>query len=199
MRHFMTQSKFIIAVLAILAVIASSHAADTNHPVVAIYNSDWGLFSTNPEPAVITAVWADGRIVWSGTNGGAPYLQGSFATNKLDALLSSLDRKGAFTNQALTQPYFGPDSRFTTIAIDDGRRRLKMASWHELFEENTNLVATAHGIEPLAGRSREWVLQRQPSEYRSYRSTWSEIRQAVTAMIPKEGEPYDGDIRISTK
>ena len=183
----------------VLAVILRSHAADTNLPVVAIYDSDWRLGSQHPRPRVIAALWTDGRIVWSATNSGAPYRQGRLAPNKLNALLADLDQKGVFTNQTLTRPNVGPDSGFTTIAIDDGKRRLKMESWHELFERNTNLVATANGIEPLAGRSRERVIQRQPAEYRGYRRTWSDIRQAVTAMIPEKGEPYDGEIRISAK
>jgi len=83
--------------------------------------------------------------------------------------------------------------------IEDGRRRLRMESWHELFEQNTNLVATAGGITPLGGARREDVLQKQPETYRRFRDTWSEIRQAVEALIPKTGAPYEGKIQMPEK
>ena len=195
----MAISQIISSALVILTVMSRSHAADTNRPLVAIYTSDGRWTSERPEPQVIAALWADGQIIWSATNSGRPYRQGRFSPDKLNTLLAKLDRKGVFTNQSLARPNVGPDSSFTTIAIDDGRRQLKMESWHEFFERNTNLVATASGIEPLAGRVRERVLQGQPAEYRNYRSTWSEIRQAVTGLIPATGEAYKGEIPISNK
>jgi hypothetical protein len=174
-------------------------AADTNTPNVVIYNSDWDLGSSRPGPEIITALWSDGRIVWSATNAGAPLLQGRFAPEKLTALLDSLDKKGVFTNNTLTRPHFGPDSAFSTISIDDGRRRLTMLSWHELAEENTNSVATANGIESLAGRNRKEVLEHQPPEYQNFRRIWSDIRQKVAALIPQKGVPYSGKVTIPTK
>lgn len=174
-------------------------AADTNRPVVAIYHSSLGWHSPRSSPQVVAALWSDGRIIWSATNGGAPYRHDRFSLEKLDALLGSLDRKGVFTNQALTRPNLGPDSSFTTIAIDDGRRRLKMASWHELAERHTNIVASADGLEPLEGRNRQQVLQSQPAEYRRFRSTWSEIWQSVTALIPERGDPYNEPVQIQTR
>jgi hypothetical protein len=192
----MARTRIAAVFLTILIGVLTSHAAETNRPVIAIYNSDWRLGSRTPAPQIIAALWTNGTIIWSATNAGSPYRQGRFAPDKLAVLLNSLERKGTFTNQTLTRAHFGPDSRFTTIAIDDGQRRLKMQSWHELFEQNTNLVATDNGIQSLAGRNREEVLRRQPASYKDYRNTWSEIRQAVTALIPPDGEPYPGELHI---
>ncbi len=192
----MVHPKIILILLTTLAGV-NSHA-ETNRPVVAVYNSDWGLGARDPGPKLIAALWPEGRVMWSATNSGAPYRQANIATEKLQALIGTLDRMGVFTNKTLTRPYFGPDSSFTTIAIEDGGRRLVMASWHELYEENTNLVATAAGIERLEGRNREQVLQSQPAEYRNYRRVWSEIRQAISAVVPETGEPYDGELHIPT-
>ena len=76
---------------------------------------------------------------------------------------------------------------------------MRLESWHELFEQNTNLVATADGITALGGAKREDVLRKQPEAYRRLRSTWSEIRQAVEALIPGTGEPYQGVIQLPNK
>jgi hypothetical protein len=147
---------------------------------------------------VIAALWPDGQIVWSESQikGGSPYRQGKFAPEKLDALLDTLERKQVFRDAAQFRGSFGPDAGYTIIAIDDGRRRLRMESWHESFEQNTNLVATAAGITTLRGAKREDVLRKQPEAYRRFRDTWSEIRQAVAALIPKTGDVYAGEIPI---
>ena len=66
----------------------------------------------------------------------------------------------------------------------------------EGFDQNTNLVVTAQGIGALDGKKREEVLEQQPEDYRRFRSTWSEIREAVAALLPQTGEPYEGKIQI---
>ena len=120
----------------------------------------------------------------------------SSAREKLDSLLDTLERKQVFADAARFRGKFGPDAGYTTIAIDDGRRRVRIESWHESFEQNTNLVATAAGITTLRGAKREDVLRKQPEAYRRFRDTWSEIRQAVEALIPKTGEAYEEEIPI---
>jgi hypothetical protein len=139
-------------------------------------------------------IWSESRIA-----GGPPHRQGRFTGERLVSLLGSLEAQGAFTNAALRRPWFGPDSKTTRIAINDGRRRLMLESWHELYEQNSNTVATAAGLEPLQGRNREAVLREQPEEYRQFRNTWSEIRRSVEALIPRHGEPYGGKIPIPDK
>jgi hypothetical protein len=182
--------------------LSSARAAETNAPTLIIYRFVGArAVSGQISFPVIVAVWRDGRIVWSESRikGGPPYQQGRFPREKLDALLGTLERQQVFRDAAQLRGSFGPDAGYTTIAIDDGRRRLKMESWHELFEQNTNLVATASGITPLRGEKREDVLRKQPETYRRLRNTWSEIREAVEALIPKKGEPYEGEIQIPEK
>jgi hypothetical protein len=189
--------------IAILGVAIASHAAETNLPAVVVYTSD-GMpppgSSANSEPQVIAALWTNGCIVWSNsrTRGGPPYQAGNFPPERLAALLDRLKRQGAFGDKALARSYFGPDSGFTVIAIDDGRRKFTMRSWHEGFEQRTNLVVTALGVEPLGDRKREDVLRDQPEDYRRFRGTWAEIRQAVTALVPATGNPFEGKVTIPT-
>lgn len=191
--------KIITSVIALLTAPAAFCAEQTSKPSLIIYSSgDRGMRSTNVGPKVVAALWSDGKIVWSESpmKGDQPYRQGRFSREKLDSLLASLENKGAYGDKALARAWFGPDSSYTTIAIEDGQRRLKLRSWHESFEQSTNLVATAGGITSLRGRKREDVLRQQPEEYRRFRETWSEIREAVATLIPNSGEPYDGDIPL---
>lgn len=182
--------------------ISTAFAAETNAPALTIYHSVF-----RPRAAgetrypVIAAVWRDGRIIWSEARlkGGPPYRQGGFSREKLDSLLDTLERKQVFSDAGQLRRSFGPDSDYTVIAIDDGRRRVRLESWHELFEQNTNLVATASGVTGLNGAKREEVLRSQPESYRRFRDTWSEIRRAVEGLIPKTGEPYEGSIPIPKK
>lgn len=189
------------AVLAVTLFATTVHAAVSNAPVAVIYHSGIGRSSADSTARVVTALWSDGRIVWSEDrfNGGPPYQQGRFDREKLTSLLRLLEDRGAFGDQSLARAWFGPDSRFTTIAVEDGPRRLQLQSWHELSEQRTNLVATAHGIEPLRGRDRGAVLQAQPEEYHRFREIWSVIRDTVQALIPKTGEPCDGEIPLPQK
>jgi hypothetical protein len=192
-----------IAGVATAVLTLAAGAAETNPPVVAVYTVP-GLKVVAPGeradfgPKIVVAAWGDGKIVWSESaiEGGRPYRQGRFPREKLDALLASLDRQGAFTNAALTRGWVGPDAGFSTIVIADGSRRLKLQSWHELFETNSNLVATVHGITPLDGKKREDVLRDQPEGYRQFRETWSAIRRGLTELVPATSEPYEGKIPL---
>ena len=182
--------------------ISTAFAAETNAPALTIYHSVFrpraGEGTRYP---VIAALWRDGRIVWSEARikGGPPYRQGRFPREKLDSLLDTLEREQVFSDAGQLRRSFGPDSDYTVIAIDDGRRRVRLESWHELFEQNTNLVATAGGVGALNGQKREEVLREQPESYRRFRETWSEIRHTVDALIPKTGKPYVGDIPLPMK
>lgn len=123
-------------------------------------------------------------------------MEGRFEPDKLKSLLDKLEQDGVFSDQALSRAWFGPDASFTTIAIDDGSRQLKLRSWHELSERNTNTVATANGLSSLSGRDRDELLKQQPDDYRRFRKTWSAVRQGIAALIPESGEPYTGTIPI---
>jgi len=191
----------IFCVLLLLGAPATLRAAETKAPALVIYTiaSVPVVVSSNYiGRQVNAALWSDGKIVWSEsrTSAGPLYKEGRFPPEKLAALLDKLEHKGAFSDEALKRAWLGPDSSFTVIAINDGQRHLTMRSWHEGFEQRTNLVATANGIESLGEKKREDVLREQPEDYRRFRETWSEIRQAVAAIVPENGEPYQGQITI---
>jgi hypothetical protein len=194
----------LLAVLLCPPFLATAQAGETNAPVIVICATVGYPPPLRPgetmdySPRIVAALWDDGRIVWSesGIQGGPPLQQGRFAREQLNALLGSLEAQGAFTNAALRRPWFGPDSKTTRIVINDGRRRLRMESWHELFETSTNLVVTAQGVTSLDGRNRDAVHREQPAEYRHFIKTWSEVRDAVTDLIPQKGEPYEGKVPL---
>jgi hypothetical protein len=164
--------------------------------IVAIYLLDWGGESPPRGPNLIAAIWGDGKVVWSRDRvlGGAPYLAGRVDPKKFTDLVARLQRDGVFADERLGDLHFGPDSRHTNIVVNSGKRRLKLQSWHELFEQNEKLVATSRGISSLEGRRREDVLREDTAEYRHFRSTWDRIRAAVADLVPTQGEPIDGTL-----
>lgn len=180
-----------------------THPSPTTRPAVAIYVVA-GMPAPTLEPTapagpkVILAAWEDGQIVWSedAIRGGPPYRTGRFDPKSLAQLTDDLGRQGAFDKKELARPKYGPDSSYTVVRIVGGRQRLEMQSWHELFEQNPKLIATAGGITPLDGRDREEVLRNQPAEYREYRSIWSGIRTATKSWIPEDGKPWEGSPHI---
>jgi len=144
-------------------------------------------------PQVIAAMWTDGTVVWSEsrTNGGPPYRSAEIPSERLAAFLHSLEQDGVFDDPMRTRSYVGPDAGFTTIAIDDGRRQLRMRSWHEGFESRSNLVVTAQGVGVLGDRDRAQIMREQPEAYRRFRAIWSEIRGGGEALLPDAGRPVD--------
>jgi hypothetical protein len=48
----------------------------------------------------------------------------------------------------------------------------------------------------LAGRDPEQLRRSQPADCRRFLKTWKDIRQTVTALTPRTGEPFDGPFNI---
>jgi hypothetical protein len=169
-------------------------------PLLAVYTLDHGLRPRRTGPQVLVAVWSDGRVVWSKDDreGGPPYREGRIPVERVRKLLDAQAATGVFGDAALDRAHFGPDSHFTVIAAADGRRRLCLRSWHELFEANPNLVATEGGVTALEGRDRAAVLAAQPEAYRRYRRTWADLRAAIRGLIPAEGRDA-GELRFELR
>jgi hypothetical protein len=161
--------------------------------VLAVYYKDHGLGSRGG-PGLILAAWPDGHIVWSGDRlkGGAPYRAGRVDPKKISALLGRFEKEGLFSDETLNQAHFGPDSEFLTVFIKSGKQQVQMQSWHELFEESDNLVATEGGVSVLEGRRRLDVLRKAKPEYLFFRTVWSETRDRLSGLIPAEGAKTAG-------
>lgn len=169
-------------------------------PVVSVYITPGMHSFQSSDISLMVAIWKDGQIIWSDDQmtGGPPYKSGKISNLAIQAFLDDLQNKGIFSNYRLNSPDYGPDSEFTTIAIADGNRLLNMSSWHELFEADSNLVATSHGITTITKGTREEILSNDTKEYQKYRQIWKEIRFAIKALIPKEGSLLE-DITFSVK
>jgi hypothetical protein len=161
--------------------------------VLAVYRKDHGLGSRG-EPGLILAAWPDGHIVWSGDRlkGGAPYRAGRIDPKKVAALLERFKKEGLFSDETLNQAHFGPDSEFHTVFIKTGKQQVQMQSWHELFEESDNLVATERGVSALEGRRRLDVLRKATPEYLYFRAVWSETRSRLSGLVPAESTATAG-------
>ena len=167
-----------------------SRAITEAEGVVAIYAE------TDGPPRMILAAWPDGHVVWSEDRlkGGAPYFVGQVPPARVSAVLSQVEREGAFANRQLANPRFGPDASFTTVFFKKGSSQLKMASWHELAEADGRLVARSHGLTSLANERLLEALRKEPAEYLFYRLVWAELRTLGASLIPSEGHRVNGEV-----
>jgi hypothetical protein len=164
-------------------------------PTVAMY-VDHSYAMRMPEdpppngPQVIFAAWNDGHIVWSDDplNGGAPCHEGRFDPDRLQQLLTRMERQEAFTDLTLNYHHWGPDASFTALIVADSAhdRWLNMCSWHELHERKPTVVVTEHGAEALEGRGRSDVLANLPDAEKRYRQIWSQLRAGLNDLVPPQ-------------
>lgn len=174
---------------------AGGAAEPTNvadEPLVAIYTAG-GMRPTPAEEHVILLIWPDGRATWSEKPiaGGPPYQGGHIKPAALKDALAKLEKQGLFNDETLRRAHYGPDAGYTVIKIHDGSRSLRMASWHELYEVNPKVVATAGGLTGIGNRTREEILSEQPEDYRRYRSAWRTIRETFAVLLPPAGTPIE--------
>ena len=181
-------------------VVDLAREVDINKPAVTIYTESSGIRIIAPgappeeNPRLVLAVWGNGWMVWSkhGIDGGKPYLTGQTDAKNIEGLVQELIRRKAFEDKAINTSYFGPDSSYSVIEIRFGGRRLKMESWHELYEQNPLTVALSTGLTDIEGTTRENRLAAEPASYKRFRATWALIRKTTTAWIPKDAQPYSG-------
>jgi hypothetical protein len=142
---------------------------------------------------IVFAAWEDGTVVWSNdqVSGGRPLSRSKLEPSRLAAALREVsDAVGHI--DLLNREHFGFDSTHTVISAHGRDGWVKLASWHEPAESNPNLVALDWGLVPVDARGREAMLAASKPEYRQFRSTWSDVRGRIAALIPATGEPCDG-------
>jgi hypothetical protein len=185
--------------LALIA--ASGRGGEPNHTirpiteaqaVIAVYREDCGLASAG-RPSIIFAEWPDGHIVWSDDRiqGGPPYHAAESDPQRFAKLIARFEKDGLFADDKLNQANFGPDSAFIAVLIKSGKRKVRMTSWHELFEADGGLVTSYGAIGSGNGRRLD-VLRKEPAAYLFYRMVWSETRTSIATMIPSAGQPTSG-------
>ena len=69
----------------------------------------------------------------------------------------------------------GPDSTYREIEISYNNQKIKLMSWHPIFEENPKLVVTSKGVKSLDGQNREDVLKSGSSNYLKSRNHFDKI------------------------
>lgn len=189
--------------LLLALVVSSTTLGDDPRPitgadhVLAIYTENWG-FGSSEKPKLIFAAWDDGHVVWSHDrlNGGEPFRSSTVNPERFTSAIERLRTIGVFDTPRFNDAKFGPDSQFTTVLIHNGKQKLKMRSWHELFESNGKIIAADHGVTSLSGRSLLSALSDEPSGYLGYRIAWLEIRLAAANLIPESGAETKGRLQM---
>lgn len=159
-------------------------------PTILFASRSFGEVSDDDHGGVILAVWASGDIIWSADRlrGGSPFKKALVARARVEA---ARDEICSLLRTIANKSQFGPDSAVTTIAVRCDGEAIELISWHELFEQNPNLIATDHGITTLDGRDRATVAAGASAEYRQFREAWDRIRQLGQGLIPEVGDACD--------
>ncbi len=163
-------------------------------PAIAVFIESMGRAAADSGPHFLTVVWSDGRVVWSRDqqSGGAPYLTARIEPARVRELLRQFDQRGVFRKPGLRRLWFGPDSSFHAICLSSGNQETRLATWHELFERNPKLVVINGSVTSLDGRSRDELIRNDTKEFQEFRRVWSDLRVAITALVPANGKPYSG-------
>jgi hypothetical protein len=151
-------------------------------------------------PGLLFAAWNDGRVVWSSdrAKGGDPLLTAKVEPEKIAALLQHASAMKELTDPKFQRGYVGPDASYLTITLRLDGEVAELLSWHELYEENPNIVSLP-GLTPLDGRKREDVLKTAPQDFLRFREIWQDLRTEISKLTPKEGEPYQEAVPILAK
>lgn len=143
---------------ALMAVFLVSCAATTPdvRPVVAIYADDWGLDSSTPRQPIVE-LWEDGSAICSAdpANGGSPYRKGAVGRETVARLLAGFDP--VFRDKRMRMDCVTFDSRFTTILLRSGRRKVELR-----LDESICLTA----------------------ECEQFRTVWHQIRRQIAEALP---------------
>jgi hypothetical protein len=95
------------------------------------------------------------------------------ASTRAEILKNREEAKKAFPKDR--RNLFGPSSGFVEITVTNGEEEIVVRSWHPLYEENTKVVVTSHGVESLEGRNRDEVLKADKKWYREARRVFDSI------------------------
>ena len=188
------ESKSVLRVTTPAANTGNLTAISDSDGIVAVLAEDYDLRS-NGTPKIIVALWPNGRIVWSEDRirGGAPYFTASVEPQLFTKLMVSAREDDCFAIESLGDARVRPDAKFTSILLKDGKSKLRMSSWHEVYQSDPKIIATSAGISRIKG-NRLIELANDKPEYIHYRLAWAELRLAISRLIPVGRKRVDGDV-----
>lgn len=146
--------------------------------------------STDGLEGLEVALWETGDVVWCDGDdvSTAEHRHARISAEQVRALAVGLAARIDATSLRTFQiPDAGCEQACARV---DGRDHV-LASCHELFESNPNLVAFSGGVMALEGRTRDEVLANEPTEFLAFRRTWSEVKEAIRSALPQDGELVD--------
>ena len=137
---------------------------------------------------LILGLWADGRLVWSEDRvfGGPPYHETHLGPKRTSDALHVFGRLFDRWEGDLLA-YHPPGASRVELIYGAGGKDRRLASWHEAFERNPEMVVTERGVEPLGKRSRAEVLAGCSREYRRFRVLWKDVRRMMEGLVPRKG------------
>jgi len=199
----MSSSRLFVILLVSLTGCAPSYTKisdDPTTPSVAVMIEGGGLRldDFNQYPKIFLVAWPDGKIVWSKnqTEGGPPFFVGTIDAKQIAELLNEFDSRMVFDKSSNRHSWYGPDSNYHSIWLRNRDVYTRLETWHELFEENPNLVAINGGITSLDGKTRDDMIRADKSEFSEFRKLWQDLRERTAELVPASGMPYDEPLKL---
>ena len=143
-------------------------------------------------PALILAVWQDGRVVRSANliQGGPPFLQGHVPGQKVNDAIQRLTLRAVESNVEPRTLHSGPDYRETTLQFrtSDGHV-FEITSWHEIMEEDGEYLYGRGWVRVIDKESIPAIIARRTPEYREFRQVWECLRATINELLPQNAQP----------
>jgi len=133
---------------------------------------------------IIFRLYSDGTAIYSGDDFevGPPYYTIKIPQDQITGFFDDMKRHEIFSGE--TQLFYsGPSSGCVRIYLNNDGQTLWFCSWHELYEDNPNLIVTEDGVFPLEGRDKTKIIESQDEDYKLFLSKWKFIRDSVKNLI----------------
>jgi hypothetical protein len=174
----------------------TSHVANEPAPVdapVIVIRTDPGMQVRTPA-SLSLVVWHDGRVFFSRERDGEiEHRAGQVSEEDVTRCLLQLRQAGVFEIPYENSSHYGSDAEFVVLYARDATDEIELASWHERFEGDDQLVVNSRGVHVRYGRTRESFLDPPDSPYARFRGIWDVTKREMLSLIPEESEPFVGD------
>ena len=167
--------------------------APGERPIIAAWVSGgWD----DPDPcSLVLVVFANGYVLFADSK--EPHHRclraGQIPKALVEEATARLRDLGFFSFSEQERSHYGPDAAaMSLLAVDRGEMAV-LTSWHELYADDKNVVATSHGLMLRGDRPLEELLDPPGSEYARFRRVWDEAKAVMGGLLPRESEPFQGD------
>jgi hypothetical protein len=160
--------------------------------IVAYVNTSYPPPNDQQYPALVLAVWKDGRIIRSANpiRGGPPFLQAHVPAQNVADTIQRLTLPAVESNVEPRTLHSGPDYLETTLQFRTNDDHIfEITSWHEILEEDGEYLYGRGWERVIDKESIPAIIARRTPEYREFRQVWESLRATIGELLPPNAQP----------